>query len=615
MGKKINKSSQNGYHHNNHFSNPRSKTKSTIVGGKYIYHGEVTVEELAGALNISSADILKYLLLNKGFYNINSTLDDEIIGEICLNYGFDFEKEDIVEADDFEHYKIEDKAEDFIERAPVVTIMGHVDHGKTTLIDTIRNSNIAAKEAGAITQEIGAYQKTINGKKITFIDTPGHEAFSAMRQRGAQVTDIVVLVVAADDGIMPQTVEAINHAKAANVPIIVAINKIDKPGANIDKVMSSLSKYDLLPEEWGGDTIVKPISAKQNIGVDELLENVLLVAEMRELKANPKRPASGTVIEASLDKKVGSKATLLIQNGTLHVGDYLVIGTCYCKVRRMTNEFNKPVNAATPSTPVSVTGIDGIPQAGDQFYCFHSEKEARAIALKRAQKLVNKQAKNEGVSILNLHDKLESGEITILNLIVKADTNGSLEAACSQLKKLQVDTVQLKIIHSAIGDVNEGDVILASASQAIIVAFNVHENSLALAKAKELNVEIRNYDIIYNMTEEITEAMKGHLKPTFIDVTYGHAEVLQLFKASKVGIICGSRVTDGTIKRTSKVKVYRKNNVIFEGNLASLKRGKDDVMSVKEGFECGIVIDGFNHDGDIEIGDIIESWGQEVEKK
>ncbi len=609
MSKKNNKNfskNENKFNSHSHFSNPKAN-KSHVEGGKYVYHGKVTVEELAEALDIKATEILKQLFLQGKMFNINSVLDDEIIGEVCLNNGFDFDKEEIVEPEDFEHLQIQDNPEDLIERAPVVTIMGHVDHGKTTLIDAIRNSNIAANEAGAITQEIGAYQKTIKGKKITFLDTPGHEAFSAMRQRGAQVTDIVVLVVAADDGVMPQTIEAINHAKAANVPIIVAVNKIDKPGANPDKVMSELSNYGLLSEEWGGDVIMKKISAKKKLGIDELLENILLVAELKELKANPKRQASGSVIEASMDKKVGAKATLLVQNGSLHVGDYLVVGNCYCKVRRMTNEFNKTLSTASPSTPVSVTGLDGVPVAGDQFACFSSEKEARQIALIRQQKAAQAN-KEEGLKITNLYDKIAAGELTVINLIVKADTDGSTQAIKEALNKINVDTVKIKILHAASGDVTEGDVILASASSAIILAFNVKANQLVIDKAKEMHVEVRFYNIIYKLLEDIEQAMLGKLKPVYIDVVYGNAEVMMTFKASKVGIIAGSNVKDGIMKRNSNVKVFRNKEVIFEGKLTSLKREKDDVSEVKEGFDCGIVIDGYK---DVQVGDIIQSWGKE----
>src|SRR5574344_2142065 len=403
-----------------HFSNPNAN-KPHIEGGKYVYSGAVTIEKFAEALNVKPADILKALFLKGKIYNINSVLTDDDIGEICIDNNLDFEKKEVVSPADFEKMEVKDDPKDLVERAPIVTIMGHVDHGKTTLIDTIRNSHIADGEAGLLTQEIGAYQKVVKNKKITFLDTPGHEAFSSMRQRGASVTDIVVLVVAADDGVMPQTKEAIDHARAANVPIIVAINKIDKPGANPEKVMSELSSFGLVPEEWGGDTIMKPISAKKKIGIDDLLENILLVAELKELKANPSKLAKGSVIESAMDKKEGAKATLLVQNGTLHVGDCLVVGNCFCKVRRMTNEFKKSVNNAVPSTPVVITGLQEVPEAGDPFQAFSSEKEAKLIAQKRQMKALS-QEKAQGLAITNLCDKIKEGEMEVINIIVKADT-------------------------------------------------------------------------------------------------------------------------------------------------------------------------------------------------
>ena len=428
MGKKKNKPNSSFLgKSNNSLGKDQRNIRSRVEGGVYVYHGSLTIEKLAEDLNIRATDILKELFLQGKILNINSIIDDELIAEICINHGFDFKKEEIVSVEDFEKKVDEDDEKDLVERAPVVTIMGHVDHGKTTLIDTIRDSHIADKEAGLITQEIGAYQKVIKGKKITFLDTPGHEAFSSMRQRGASVTDIVVLVVAADDGVMPQTKEAIDHARAANVPIIVAINKIDKPGANPEKVMSELSSFGLVPEEWGGDTIMKPISAKKKIGIDDLLENILLVAELKELKANPSKLAKGSVIESAMDKKEGAKATLLVQNGTLHVGDCLVVGNCFCKVRRMTNEFKKSVNNAVPSTPVVITGLQEVPEAGDPFQAFSSEKEAKLIAQKRQMKALS-QEKAQGLSITNLFDKIKEGEMEVINIIVKADTEGTVQA-------------------------------------------------------------------------------------------------------------------------------------------------------------------------------------------
>ena len=611
MGKKKNKPNSSFLgKSNNSLGKDQRNIRSRVEGGVYVYHGSLTIEKLAEDLNIRATDILKELFLQGKILNINSIIDDELIAEICINHGFDFKKEEIVSVEDFEKKVDEDDEKDLVERAPVVTIMGHVDHGKTTLIDTIRDSHIADKEAGLITQEIGAYQKVIKGKKITFLDTPGHEAFSSMRQRGASVTDIVVLVVAADDGVMPQTKEAIDHARAANVPIIVAINKIDKPGANPEKVMSELSSFGLVPEEWGGDTIMKPISAKKKIGIDDLLENILLVAELKELKANPSKLAKGSVIESAMDKKEGAKATLLVQNGTLHVGDCLVVGNCFCKVRRMTNEFKKSVNNAVPSTPVVITGLQEVPEAGDPFQAFSSEKEAKLIAKKRQMKALS-QEKAQGLSITNLFDKIKEGEMEVINIIVKADTEGTVQAITDSLSKIEVDGVSTKIIHAASGDVTEGDIILASASSALVLAFNVRSSALVLDKAKELGIEIRNYDIIYKLLEEMEQAMLGKLKPEYVEVTYGQAVVKATFKASKVGIIAGSLVTEGKVVRGSMVKILRGKEVVFEGHLTSLKREKDDVKEVQQGFECGIVINGYK---DVQVDDVIISSGMEEKR-
>ena len=611
MGKKKNKPNSSFLgKSNNSLGKDQRNIRSRVEGGVYVYHGSLTIEKLAEDLNIRATDILKELFLQGKILNINSIIDDELIAEICINHGFDFKKEEIVSVEDFEKKVDEDDEKDLVERAPVVTIMGHVDHGKTTLIDTIRDSHIADKEAGLITQEIGAYQKVIKGKKITFLDTPGHEAFSSMRQRGASVTDIVVLVVAADDGVMPQTKEAIDHARAANVPIIVAINKIDKPGANPEKVMSELSSFGLVPEEWGGDTIMKPISAKKKIGIDDLLENILLVAELKELKANPSKLAKGSVIESAMDKKEGAKATLLVQNGTLHVGDCLVVGNCFCKVRRMTNEFKKSVNNAVPSTPVVITGLQEVPEAGDPFQAFSSEKEAKLIAQKRQMKALS-QEKAQGLSITNLFDKIKEGEMEVINIIVKADTEGTVQAITDSLSKIEVDGVSTKIIHAASGDVTEGDIILASAFSALVLAFNVRSSALVLDKAKELGIEIRNYDIIYKLLEEMEQAMLGKLKPEYVEVTYGQAVVKATFKASKVGIIAGSLVTEGKVVRGSMVKILRGKEVVFEGHLTSLKREKDDVKEVQQGFECGIVINGYK---DVQVDDVIISSGMEEKR-
>jgi translation initiation factor IF-2 len=600
----------------NRFSAPsvqKEKETNRVEGGTYVFHGNVKIEDLAKDLELQANDVLKELFLSGKIVNINTILDDETIAEICINHNYDFKREEIIATIDFEKQVIEDNPEDLVERAPIVTIMGHVDHGKTTLIDSIRDSHIVTGEAGAITQEIGAYQKVVNGKKITFLDTPGHEAFSAMRQRGAQMTDIVVLVVAADDGVMPQTVEAIDHAKAAGVPIIVAINKMDKPGADPEHVKNELVRYDLTPEEWGGDTIMVPISAKLKQGISELLENILVIAELKELKGNPNRLAQGSVIEATIDKKVGPKASLLVQNGTLNLGDYLVVGNSYCKVRRITNEYNQMLKSAGPSTPVSIIGLASVPAAGDQFKAFETEKEAKLMAKARQLSDTEKSCINEnkGLTIENIYSKISSGEMEVINLIIKADTEGSVQALKDSISKITVENVKTQIIHAYSGDVTEGDVILASASNAIILAFNVSVNTQVKDKADELEIDIRRYDIIYKLLEEMEQAMKGKLKPVYEDVVYGHAEVIAIFKSSKIGIIAGSKILDGVVKCGSKVKVNRGKEVVYEGLISSIQREKEEVRVIKEGFECGIVLDDFNK---IEVGDILESWGQEVVK-
>jgi translation initiation factor IF-2 len=606
MGKKNKNFKSNnswGDKSKSHYSNPGA-SKPHIEGDKYIYEGNITIEKLASDLGLRPNDILKTLFMKGKMLNINSVLSDEDIAEICIEHNLDFEKKVTVSAAEFEKYEIVDDEKDLVERPPVVTIMGHVDHGKTTLIDTIRDSHIAEGEAGAITQEIGAYQKTIKGKKITFLDTPGHEAFSAMRKRGAQATDIVVLVVAADDGVMPQTKEAIDHAKAAGVPIIVAVNKIDKPGANPEKVKAELSSYGLVSEEWGGDTIMKEISAKKKIGIDDLLDNILLLAELKELKANPSREARGLVIEATMDKKVGAKATLLVKSGSLHVGDCLVVGKNYCKVRRMTNEFNKAVNIATPSTPVSVTGLDGVPEAGEQFCAFSSEKEARSIAEKRQADLKTRDVAVKPVSLDDLFAAIQGGTKEI-NVVLKCDVRGSEEAVKNSLEKIDVEGVKCKVIRSGIGTITESDITLAQASNAIIIGFNVVPTNSIKDYAKNANVELRLYTIIYKVVEDMEAAMKGMLDPVYEEKVIGTAKILELFKFSKVGTIAGSRVTDGVIKAGAKVRVIRDGVIIYDGKIGSLQREKDSVKEVKKGYECGITIENFN---DIKEGDIIEAY-------
>ena len=578
-----------------------------VNNGVFVFTKSLTVGELAKELNVNASDIIKKLFLQKKLVTINNYLDDETIGEICLEFGYDFKKQEIVNEEDFEKAEIQDKEEDLVERPAVVTIMGHVDHGKTTLIDAIRNSNLAAAEYGGISQEIGAYQKVINGKKITFIDTPGHEAFSAMRARGASVTDIVILVVAADDGVMPQTIEAIDHAKAANVPIIVAVNKMDVPGANPDRVLNGLMQHDVIAEKFGGDVLTCEISAKKKQNIDELLEDVLLQAEMLQLKANPKRYAIGTVLEAELDKGEGPKATLLVQNGTLFASDYVVVGTAYGKVRRMTNEHKQVIKEAGPGTPLSVIGLSEVPAAGDRFMAFPTEKQAKDIAEKRRLKKVEEErAKGNGVNSLDdLYSKINEGQLAQINIVLKADSTGSAEAVKASLEKLNNDQVKVNVIRSAAGAITESDILLAGASNAIIYGFNVRPSAMIRKKAEEEKVEIRLHRIIYALTEEMEDAIKGQMKKVEVEKVTGQAEVRNVFKVSKVGQIAGCMVTDGLIKSTNKVRILRDGAIIYEGEIESLKRFKDDAKEVKQGFECGITIKNFN---DISVGDIIEGY-------
>lgn len=592
-------------------ANVSTKVKSDRIhtkvnGGVFIYTGAISAGDLSKSLNIPLGDILKFLLLQGKMVTINTILDDEVIGLVCLEFGYDFQKKVIVAAENFEDIQINDEASKLKPRAPVVTIMGHVDHGKTTLIDAIRNSNLVDSEVGGISQEIGAYQKEIHGQKITFIDTPGHEAFTAMRSRGASVTDIVVLVVAADDGVMPQTLEAIDHAKAAKVPMIVAINKIDKAGADPEKVKGELSAAGVMLEDYGGDVISVEISAKKKINIEGLLEAILLVAEMKDLKANPDRYAMGTVLEAKLDKNEGPKATLLIQNGTLREGDYLVAGTSYGKVRRMSNEFRKVLLEAAPSTPVSVIGLSEVPLAGDRFMAFGEESEAREIALKR-KRIKEEKDRNAsgGATLSDLYNRINEGKVQSLNIIIKADSTGSAEAVKSSLEKLSTDQVKINIVRATSGAITESDVLLASASNAIIYGFNVRPNSTTRMKAEEEHVEIRLHRIIYALIEEIQAAMKGMLAPTMVEKVIGQAEVRQLFKVSKIGTIAGCMVIEGLIKANSMIRVLRNGIIVYEGKIGSLQRGKDQAKEVKSGFECGMVIENFN---DVKESDIIEAY-------
>ncbi|MCQ2802171.1 MAG: translation initiation factor IF-2 [Bacilli bacterium] len=583
-----------------------SKTTAKIKDAVFIYTGAISTGELAKSLNVQPSDIIKFLFLQGKMITINTILDDELIGLVCLQFGYDFKKKNIVAAENFEDVEIHDDPSKLKSRPPVVTIMGHVDHGKTTLIDSIRNSNLVAGEAGGISQEIGAYQKEIKGQKITFIDTPGHEAFTEMRSRGASVTDVVVLIVAADDGVMPQTIEAIDHAKSANVPIIVAINKIDKPGADPSRVKTELMQHDIIVEEFGGENICVEISAKQKTNIDGLLEAILLVSEMKELKANPDRYALGTVLEASLDRNEGPKATLLVQNGTLKEGDFLVVGTSYGKARRMTNEFKKTVSIATPSTPVSVIGLAEVPAAGDRFMAFSDESEAREIALKRKQiKEAKEKNKSSAASLEDLFNLANNGDVQTLNIIVKADSTGSAEAVKGSLEKLNSDKVKLNVIRATSGAITESDVLLASASKAIIYGFNVRPDARTRAKAEEEKVEIRLHNIIYALLEEIEAAMKGMLKKELTEQITGQAEIRKLFKVSSVGTVAGCMVTDGVMKNEQPVRLIRAGVVVYTGKLASLQRGKDLAKEVKAGFECGMLIENYN---DIKEGDIIEGY-------
>lgn len=545
---------------------------------------------------------------------INQALDKDAIELIAGEYGVEVEEQIKVDTTDLEVYFTEDAPEVLVERPSVVTIMGHVDHGKTTLLDSIRNTKVTEGEAGGITQHIGAYQVVENGKKITFLDTPGHAAFTTMRARGAKITDITVLVVAADDGVMPQTVEAINHAKAAEVPIIVAVNKMDKPEANADRVMQELTEHGLVAEAWGGDTIFVPLSAKTGEGIDNLLEMILLVSEVEEYKANPKRNAVGTVIEARLDKGRGPVATLLIQNGTLKIGDPIVVGNTHGRVRAMVNDVGRRVKEAGPSTPVEITGLNDVPQAGDRFVAFDDEKTARQVGEARAQQaLAAHRGGQSRVSLETLFEQMKQGEMKDLNVIIKADVQGSAEAVAASLQKIEVEGVNIKIIHSAAGAINESDISLAAASNAIVIGFNVRPDANAKRAAEAENVDVRLHRIIYKVIEEVESAMKGMLDPEFEEKTIGQAEVRQTFKVSKIGTIAGCYITDGKITRDSGVRLIRDGVVIFEGEIDALKRFKDDAKEVAQGYECGITIKNFN---DVKEGDVIEAYiMEEVERK
>ncbi len=574
---------------------------------------EISVGEISERMGVAPTAVVKKLFELGIMATVSQNIDFDTALLIGEDMGFKIEKEIIITDEDRLFNDVEDAEEDLQPRSPVVVVMGHVDHGKTSLLDAIRNTNVIAKEAGGITQHIGAYRVRVGDKKVTFLDTPGHEAFTAMRMRGAQVTDVAILVVAADDGIMPQTIEAINHAKAADVTIIVAINKIDKEGANPDRIKQELTEYDLVPEEWGGSTICVPISAKYNQNIDELLEMVTLVADMKELKANPNRRAKGTVIEARLDKGRGPVATVLVQNGTLKSGDIIVAGTAVGRVRAMLDDRGNAVKKAGPSVPVEITGLSEVPDGGDTFYAVDDERKARDVVEKRKQKIKEDTiGAKTAVSLDDLFSQIQEGEVKDLNIIVKADVQGSVEAVKQSLSKLSNEEVRVNCIHGGVGGVTESDVMLAAASNAIIVGFNVRPAGGAMESAKANDVDVRFYRVIYHAIEEIEAAMKGMLAPKYKEVLLGHAEIRDVFKVSGVGVIGGGYVQDGKISRNSQVRIVRDSIIIHEGVLSSLRRFKDDVKEVASGYECGIGIENYN---DLKIGDVIESFVMEEIKE
>lgn len=610
-----NKGNQNNKSNNNKLNNKKNNKKSKQIKQeepkeipeRITYQEGITVGELAEKLNVESSGIVKKLFLLGIMANINQSLDEETLELIVDDYGVEAEKEIVIDEEDLSiYFDDETEDEDAVERPAVVTIMGHVDHGKTTLLDSIRHTKVTAGEAGGITQHIGAYQIENDGKKITFLDTPGHAAFTTMRARGAQVTDITILVVAADDGVMPQTIEAINHAKEANVPTIVAVNKIDKPTSNPDRVMQELTEYGLVPEDWGGDTIFVPLSALSGDGIDDLIEMIVLTSEVQELKANPSKKAVGTVIEAELDKSRGPSASLLVQNGTLNVGDSLVVGNTYGRIRAMVNDLGQRIKTAGPSTPVEITGIHDVPKAGDRFVVFKDEKQARRIGESRHEaNVIQQRHESKSVSLDNLFEQMKQGEMKDLNVIIKGDVQGSVEALAASLMKIDVEGVNVRIIHTAVGAINESDVTLANASNGIIIGFNVRPDTGAKRAAETEGVDMRLHRVIYSVIEEIEFAMKGMLDPEFEEQIIGQAEVRQTFKVSKVGTIAGSYVIDGKITRNAGVRVIRDNIVQFEGELDTLKRFKDDAKEVAKGYECGITVEKYN---DLKEGDIIEAF-------
>ncbi|MDK2962335.1 MAG: translation initiation factor [Eubacteriaceae bacterium] len=586
------------------------KKKTAQENQVYEIQEVLTVGELADTLDVGATEIIKILMMAGTMATINQEIDFETATLVASELGKEVEVikvEDVV-SKILEEYD-EEESENAIKRPPVVTVMGHVDHGKTSLLDRIRKTNVISNEAGGITQHIGAYTVTINHETIAFIDTPGHEAFTAMRSRGAQITDIAILVVAADDGVMPQTVEAINHAKAAGVPIIVAINKVDKPGANPDRVKQELTEHQLVVEEWGGSTIAVPVSAKTGENIDTLLEMILLVSEMEELKADPSREARGTVIEAQVKRGKGPVATLLVQEGTLHVGDSIISGTTCGKVRTMIDDKGKRVKKAGPSTPVEISGLSEIPEAGDDFIVLENEKEARQLAEQRKEQQKGERQRRSNVSLDDLFNQIQDGNIQDVNIIIKADVQGSIEAIKQSLEKLDNEAVRINVIHGAVGAVNETDVMLAATSNAIVIGFNVRPDKNATKLAETEDVDIRLYRVIYDAVEDIKKAMEGMLAPEFVEKIVGNAEVRETFKIPSGAVIAGSYVTDGKMTRHDEVRIIRDGIVIFEGQLASLRRFKDDVKEVNSGYECGIGIEKYN---DIKVGDVIEAFRMEA---
>ena len=597
----INAKKKEMYKNKKHLQENTAKQDDNTI----IYEEGMTVAKLAEKLNVSATEVIKKLISLGVMASLNNTISFDDAEMIVIDYNKVLKNEDTQDKINFEKLEINDDPKDLVERGPVVTIMGHVDHGKTSLLDYIRHSRVIDGEFGGITQHIGAYQIEHNGKKITFIDTPGHAAFTEMRARGASITDIVIIIVAADDGVMPQTIEAIDHAKAANVPIIVAINKIDKPGADVDKVIAEVAEHNLIPEEWGGDTIFAKISAKTGQGIPELLESIQLVSEISELKANPNRYALGTVIESKLDKAMGATVTLLVQNGTLRLGDPIVVGTTYGRVRTLKNDLGEEVVEALPSTPVEITGLNEVPEAGDRFMAYSSEKEARTIGENRKEQAKLKKNKNNNAPTLDdIFNRIKDGAKEI-NVVLKTDVTGTEEAVKNALEKIAVEDVRVKVIRSSVGAVSESDIVLASASNAIVIGFNVRPNNKTIEIAKEYGVDIRLYNIIYKLVEDLEDAMKGMLDPEFEEEVLGQAEVRQLFKFSKVGTIAGCMITDGVVTNNAKARIIRDGVVIFDGNINSIQRGKDQAKEVKKGIECGITIEKYN---DIKIGDIIEAY-------